>query len=179
MEIFIKNHLYPTATMKIHLMPQTLSFGENIHIPLPSSTIISSGRDKPFIDAYFIDPKVWAFARAQAKSKGYDRVSMSHGNFYFSYSGNDVNDEYPKTVPCDQLRADMPPLPQYTKYLGIDCGAPNNDKLKETIDGLALKGLETIIRETGFVGPGRRTAVFGPGGVIIAMTDLYSVTIRY
>jgi hypothetical protein len=74
----------------------------------------------------------------------------------------------------------MPALPRYTKFLGIDF---ENDvfnlKLKSDIDALNLSGLETKIIKTGYGGLSSRFAQFGPGGVIIAMTDDYEVHVQY
>lgn len=146
-------------------------------IPLVEAPSISYGWDKQFIDGLFLDPKRWAFTQARAHAEGYDHVASNGLNYFFYREGKSTHDETSRQIACADLLAQMPALPQYTKFLGIDLNKKDlNEKLKRDIDCLGLDELETLIRTTGFVG--RRGAIFGPSGVIIGMSDLYSATVR-
>ncbi len=135
-------------------------------ISLDKRPLVSLGTDRQWIDAHFLDPKRWAFVKERAKAEGYDKVASDEVNYYFFHEGKSCYDKTSREVACSDLIAEMPTLPNYTKFLGIDLEDDLNEKLKISIDGLGLDQLETIIRETGFVGLSRREARFGPSGVI-------------
>lgn len=149
-------------------------------ISLGRRPIVSLGVDKQWIDAHFVGPKVWAFVKERAQAEGYDKVAENGVSYFFFHERKGIYGEGSRQVACSDLIAQMPTLPNYTKFLGLDLEeADLNKKLKMSIDGLGLDQLETIIMETGFVGPSRREARFGPSGVIIAMSDEYTINVRY
>ncbi len=116
--------------------------------------------------------------KEKASAQGYDEVGSDGISYYFFHKKKGISDESTFEVSCSELLAEMPASPNYTKFLGLDLDeADLNEKLKTSIDGLGLDQLETIIRVTGFVD--RRLAQFGPSGVIIAMSDDYSISIKY
>jgi len=176
--MFIKNYSIKNKKMKhVTLTPEVLSL-DGYDIPLSRPPVISSGVDEQWLYSNFTSPKEWDFAKAKAREAGYDDVAYRGEFFYFIYKGEGFCDEPSREVARSELLADMPKLQEYTKFLGIDLEEPNlNEDLKEKIDSLNLNELETKIRKTGF--EGRRSAVFGPSGVIVAMTDQYSVNIGY
>ncbi len=161
------------------LTPQNILL-DGHNICLVKSPLVSSGVDEQWIDAHFGFKKRWAFAEERARAEGYDKVADDGVNYFFFHEERGVCDESTSQIPHSELLAQMPALPRYTKFLGIDFDEEDlNLKLKSDIDGLGLAQLETIVRETGFVGISRREASFGPSGVIIAMSDDYIVNIIY
>ncbi len=149
-------------------------------IPLIKAPVVSLGVDEQWIDAHFIDPKRWVYVKEKASAQGYDEVGSDMIFYYFFHKDKGICHESTYKVACSKLLKQMPALPNYTKFLGLDFEeADLNEKLKLNIDGLGLDQLETLILETGFVGRSRREARFGPSGVIIAMSDDYDISIRY
>jgi len=163
--------------INVVLTPKSLLVDDH-DISLEEYFIGSFGVDEQWIDVQFGYPKRAAFVEEMALAKGYSQVADDGVNYYF-FNGQCYG-EGSLEIPCSELLAQMPALPRYTKFLGIDF---ENDvfnlKLKSDIDALKLSGLETKIIKTGYGGLSRRFAQFGPGGVIIAMTDDYEVHVQY
>lgn len=178
---------------KIILTPEALSLDEH-SFPLPRPPVVSSGVDKDWIYHYFTFPKIEAFAVAKARQMGYrsgyhsgmlgNRRAEGDRNdfFYFYHEGEGAYDSASHKIAVSKLREEIA-LPEFTKYLGIDLGASIlNGSLKSQIDHLALNQLETFIIEKiveGLSFRGGTLEVSGPTGVILAMTDLYSVEVKY
>jgi len=156
-------------------------------ISLLKPPLISSGVDGRWIDARFLEPKRNAFLTERARSEGYDEIATDGVHYFFFHDGKGIGDESSRQVACSDLVAQMPPLPCYTKFLGVDLedslygdgNGGDNEKLKQSIDCLGLDQLETMIRKNGFVGRSRRLVQIGPSGVIIAMSDDYTINVKY
>jgi hypothetical protein len=132
----------------------------------------SWGVRENLIYAFFISPKKWAHAKKKAAEWGYFDIATDYDNYFFFHEGKNINDLSSMQKPISEVLADMPPVPNYTKYLGINLRKTIlNQELKDNIDRLGLKNLETMLKT-------KKTVTLGYG-VYIVMTDDYQVKIDY
>ncbi len=168
---------------EVILTPERLLL-DGHNILFAKSPVIYSGVDEQWIDVYFGYKKRLAFAEERAHLEGYDKVADDGVSYFFFHEEKGCYGEGSRQIPHSEILTQMPVLPRYTKFLGIDFKEKDlNLKLKSDIDSLGLAQLETIVLSSDYenpdgmrIGEGERS---GPSGVIIAMTDDYAVNVRY
>ena len=167
----------------IILTPSSLSLDGHL-IPLLLPPKISGGIKREEIAGY-AHKNEYEFAQQLAHREGFEyaqlHTSITPGEeapYVFGIGGAATSQGQRREVHPSEIRARMGRVGEFTKFLGVDLSDRNaNGDLKQQIDDLELPQLETLIQTTGFVD--RRSAEFGPSGVIILMTDLYNVKCGY